>query len=178
MKPVKADFRTQRGPGRLHWALAWALIAAAVVSLVDAGMAYQRRRAAQAIALEPVRQAESTATAAPEAKEYERSAREMLAAASVPWPQALTALEAVVVPGVTIRAVDVLATERMIHVEVEATTYAVLLRYVEDLNAGDGPTVWRLVSAELSEPKTASTTHLVQARIDGDLEALARAIRP
>ena len=83
---------------------------------------------------------------------YDASAREMLAYATSQWPMMLTALETVEVEGATPVALEIAPLERWIRVEVEFTDYATLLRFVDELNAGESAPRWTLVQARMQTP--------------------------
>ncbi len=140
MRPVGADFRPRTLPGPVHWGLAGLLAAAAGLSLGWAWLQHTR--------LDALRQALAVAAAAHEAHEaarqppapatlpYDSSARELLRERSVPWPEALTALETISMSGVTPRALEVNAGDGAVRVELAAESHARVLEYVEALNAG------------------------------------------
>jgi hypothetical protein len=124
----------------------------ALYSLVEAGLSYrqlQDRR--NELARRTASAAASAVTASPAAKPaptYERSAREMLAAAQAPWPGVLVALETASVPGVEVNSVEIVVAERTARVELEAVSYAAVLQYLDELNAGEAAPRWVLQSAE------------------------------
>jgi hypothetical protein len=72
----------------------------------------------------------------------------MLAAAQTPWPEILVSLETVSVPGVKVSSVEILVAERTARIELDAESFAVMLKYLDELNAGEPPLLWQLQSAE------------------------------
>lgn len=146
MKPVGADFRPRALPGPVHWGLAGLLAMAAGLSLGWAWLQHTRLDALrQALAVAAAAQAAQAAHEAHEAARqppapatlpYDSSARELLRERSVPWPEALTALETISMSGVTPRSLEVNASDGTVRVELAAEGHARVLEYVEALNAG------------------------------------------
>jgi hypothetical protein len=163
MRLVRADFRRRAVPPRgLWWALALLGIASAA-SAITALREWQRIKA-QA---EVLRQTVATNAAAPAPEKparaptpYDTSARAMVTEATSPWPQALTMVEATGIVGVTPVAIEFVATERSVRVEVSFTDYAKLLEYVEALNAGEPDFKWSLLQSQ-AQPGGAATAVVV-----------------
>jgi hypothetical protein len=153
---VRADFGRRKPPSRAGWALLALLLAAAAalcgaawrqqaqVDLLSARAEQDRREA------EDARQRAREAIAPP--APYEASARAMLRERASPWPLALTALETVAVAGVTPGAIEIIAREAAVNVELNFSNHERLLEYVQALNAGvgEGDVAWRwtLTSAQ------------------------------
>jgi type II secretory pathway component PulM len=154
MKPLQVEFLRTPAPGRWHWAVAILAAASALYALIDAGLSYrqlQDRRSEIAIWTASVASAAPASGIVKPTPTYERSAREMLAAAQAPWPEALIALETASVPGVKVNLVEIVVAERMVRVELQALSYAAILEYLDELNAGEPAQRWVLQSAE-SQP--------------------------
>ena len=88
---------------------------------------------------------------------YARSAQEMLKERSLPWSQALTALESTTLDGVALGLFDASTATGTVRIEVFATDNERVLAYVEALNevvAVDGGSIlWRLQSTQ-QDPRT------------------------
>jgi hypothetical protein len=155
MRPVHADFRPVSRPGRVAWAcvlLAGVLAAAALAHAVRAytsAQALLRAQAEQASAHAAALQLPA-ASAPYTPPRYEASARQALAQRELPWPQALRELESVDTPGVVLRTFQADAETRVLRAEIVATSHAVLLEHVRQLEAASsaepGSWVWRLES--------------------------------
>ena len=162
MKAIVADFRTRRPPPRSAWLLLGLLVAMAGVALV--GALWQRnevRRLQQQLTALSAPRAPATAPVQSKPPPYQASAEEMLREASSQWPAALTALETIKVPGIRVIAVDIAPAEMQMQVEVQFEEYSALLKYVEDLNAGEPARRWTLLRAQSAgksdrTPSTAS----------------------
>ncbi len=63
------------------------------------------------------------------------------------WPAMLTALETVDMAGVDLVTVEIVRAERSIHVDAEFVDFATLLRYVDELNAGEPLPRWAITQA-------------------------------
>jgi hypothetical protein len=140
MRLITARFDTPRRPGRLAWG---ATLTFLVVALTLSGWTWHRerqRRAAQVEAVEQARQREAARLAAESApvvpQPYEASARDMLTERDWPWPAALVAIESVAMEGVTVAAIEMSASDKLVHLEVTFADHAKLLTYLESLNAG------------------------------------------
>jgi hypothetical protein len=151
MKALNIDLRSPSRPPR--WA--WGVVAA--IGLVALGLtvaAVWQARKLEALKAERdvlLRQAASPVVVerpAPRKMPYDASAREMLALATSEWPAMLTALEAVELVGVTPIAIEIAPAERWLRVDVEFADYAVLLQYVDALNAGEPKPRWALLQAQ------------------------------
>ena len=169
MKAISANLLRERAPTPALWVFA-------VVALIVASLMLLWARE-QMLSLKLARAAFTEATINQAAlhplnlgsdllPSYARSAKEMLKERSLAWPQALTALEATVVDGVTPRSFDASAATGVVRVEVVSSSQEKVLLYVEALNAGagsDGSSLnWGLQQAQ-AEP----TTKLVIATITG-----------
>jgi hypothetical protein len=148
VKPIVADFRTRHPPPRSLWLMLGLLGAVAGVALVGALLQrnevgrLERELAALSMPRAPV------ALAQPKAPPYQASAEEMLREASSQWPAALTALETIRVSGIRVIAVDIAPAETQMQVEVQFEEYGALLKYVENLNAGEPSRRWTLLKAQ------------------------------
>jgi hypothetical protein len=65
-----------------------------------------------------------------------------------PLNAALTAIEAVTVVGVRVVSVDIVASEAAVRLQVEFSDYETLIRYLQELNAGEPAERWTLVTAQ------------------------------
>ena len=139
MKPVGADFRPRSQPSPVHWGVAGLVAIAAGLALGWASLQHSRLDALRqelaraAVAHEAASQ---PPPAPPAALPYDSSARELVRERSLPWPEALTALEAISMPGVTPRSLEANAGDGTVRVELAAEGHARVLEYVEALNAG------------------------------------------
>jgi hypothetical protein len=149
MRRAHADFAKRFALDRRWWWLVVALFA------VAGGLAWDvtvSQRRADGIRVElAAMKAASTAASAPQlpaavpAPPYDASAREMLAQHATPWPQLLSALEAVEVEGLRVVRVDYVASEAVARVETAFTRQAAVLEHAAGLNAGVPETgaAWR-----------------------------------
>ena len=71
-----------------------------------------------------------------------------MAQARAEWAPLLTALESMEVPGVTPIAIDISAAERQIRVELEFADFAMVLRFIDELNAGESAARWQFAQAQ------------------------------
>jgi hypothetical protein len=168
MKAVAADFKPASQPGWLLWMVTAVCVVAALASTYTVWQ--HKQKLSQLQSEFKAKQAQRDAQAAPvpqlaiEPKPYERSAREMLAERSAPWPDALAALEAAAQIGVTPKSVEFNATDGAVRVELVVVDPTRLLKYIDSLNAGvdkgSGELRWRLQQTQL-EPSTNTTTAVI-----------------
>lgn len=153
MKPLTPEFTefiAPRGP-HLRWWQALALLAMAALAagaLVLRQQAQVQDLAQQLKAATDAPRPPATPIEPPAPAAYADSARELLAEQGPGWVDTLLALEHTAMLGVTPIAVEVQARERSARIEVEFADYAVLMRYLEQLNAGLQVAEWSLVSAQ------------------------------
>ena len=95
---------------------------------------------------------------------YEASARAMLLERSLPWPQALTMIEATALVGVTPISFDAVASDRSMRLEVTFGDYAKLLEYVDALNAGEPDVQWTIEQTR-SEGGSGTAIAILAARL-------------
>ena len=151
MKALHIDLRSHLRPPRWAWA---AVAAVGVLAIALAATAIWQARKLEALKAERdvlLREAASPRVLerpAPRKMRYDASAREMLALATSEWPAMLIALESVELVGVTPVAIEIFPAERRLRVDVEFSDYAVLLQYVDALNAGEPRPRWALVQAQ------------------------------
>ena len=158
MRTVAADFARQRTPSAGWWWLCAVLLATCLALTV---LTLQSRQRAHLLS----QQADETEAQVRFAREalqrpkppapppYEASAREMLAAHSVPWPTLLAALEATAVPGVRVVTLDYDAARATSRVEFAFDRPANMLKLLDELNAGSagaGP-AWRWHVQEMDQ---------------------------
>lgn len=151
MRTLSVELKPASRPSRWAWGLlclvlllAGAAIAASLYRHQDLERIREQLREIARLQNEPV----VPAVVAPRRAPYDASAREMLAEATSQWPAMLTALETVAVPGVTPTSVEIVASEGQVRIDVEFSDYAALLRYLDDLNAGEPVPRWALVQAQ------------------------------
>ena len=151
MKSVLVDFRRPRRPPRWAWFAVAVLGLAAAASLVVASMQQRKLNELRAQRDELIRAKANPPPrliSTPRPAPYEASAREMLAEATSKWPAMLTAIESMSIIGVTPVAIEIVPAEREIRVEVEFVDYATLLKFLDELNAGQPMPRWVLVQAQ------------------------------
>jgi hypothetical protein len=151
MKPVIPEFVVPRPPPRWLWWACAAVAAAAAAALLAAWHAHTqvRQTQSQLAAARAAVPLPTPAVALPPPP-YADSAREFLDERSPEWQATLLALERNGLIGVTPVSVEVQPRERTARVEVEFADYAVLMRYLDQLNAGGSSVEWSLVSAQQS----------------------------
>ncbi|NKI97720.1 hypothetical protein [Rhizobacter sp. SG703] len=156
MKRIEVDFVRRRPPGPAHWGLAVLLLVVALalvawggVLRVDAADLRSQIRAsnerADARVQQASRRAEPPAQPPPA---YAADANAALRLQRMPLDAALASLEAVGTVGVLPVSVDINAADAMVRVQVEFSTYEALLKYLEDLNAGEPSERWSLATAQ------------------------------
>lgn len=151
MRALDVDLRTPSRPPRWAWAVVAALGAVAIGLSATAAWQARKLEALKAQRDALLREAASPVVVerpAPRKMPYDASAREMLALATSEWPAMLTALESVDLVGVTPTAIEIAPAERWLRVDVEFADYAVLLQYVDALNAGEPKPRWTLMQAQ------------------------------
>jgi hypothetical protein len=161
VKPIRIDFKRRVMPAPWLW---WFLGLVAFAAVAAGWTAWQSWRQVE-MKRAALREATTVKLAAPAPVlrppvAYESSAREMLAEHNSPWPQAMTAIEATAIVGVTPVAVEFVASERTVRVELNFADYAKLLEYVEALNAGDAELKWSLLQSQ-AQPGTGATAIIV-----------------
>lgn len=158
MKPLLIELKPAKRPSPWAWK-ALLVICLLAVSLVAATLYRQRELRLLREHLHEVAQARRAPPASPPVlpsrrAPYDASAREMLAEATSAWPAMLTALETTAVLGVTPISVEIVSAEGQARVEVEFSDYAALLKYLDDLNAGEQAPRWVLIQAQgLTRPQ-------------------------
>jgi hypothetical protein len=155
MKPLTPEFIAPRRPHRLLWwapgLLAGAALAAWALGWREQAEVQDLRQQVNAARDAALALASPAAPATPQPPPaYADSAREFLAEQAAGWAATLLALERTALLGVTPIAIEVQSRERSARIEVEFADYAVLMRYLEQLNAGAGVAEWSLVSAQRS----------------------------
>jgi hypothetical protein len=151
MKALTIDLRSPSRPPRRAWG---AVVSIGLVALGLAVVAAWQVRKLEALKTERdalLRAAASPIVVerpAPRKMPYDASAREILALATSEWPAMLAAVESVELVGVTPVALEIAPAERRLRVDVEFADYAVLLQYVDALNAGEPKPRWALVQAQ------------------------------
>lgn len=155
MKAVYAEF--VRPPDvSLLFRVAVAAMAAITVGLVIVGFqvrAQTDRLQAEAVAQlmlarEEAAQAARTTVATTPPPPYVADARAALRQQEFPLNAVLTALETVAVVGVRVTSVDIQTGDGAVRVQVEFSDYEALLKYLNELNAGEPTERWSLVNAQ------------------------------
>jgi hypothetical protein len=152
MKPLVPEFIAPRRPHRLLW---WVPGVLAGAALVVWGLGLRQQAEVQVV-LQQVRAVREAARAPappvlpPAPAAYADSAREFLAEQGSGWASTLLALERTAMLGVTPIAIELQSRERSARVEVEFADYPVLMRYLDELNAGAAVAEWSLMSAQRS----------------------------
>jgi hypothetical protein len=158
MKRIAAEFAPSPAPGAVLWA---AVAASALAALVGLALAWDRGQAVREASSE-LAQLESTrlsaATEQPLAlprRPLPHGAVELMHERALPWPQALNALEAVLLAGIELRSIESSVDDSQIRIEVLASDHDRLLAYLARLN---------IDSKALAEPHL--NWRLLQARQD------------
>jgi hypothetical protein len=164
MKPVTPEFAARRGPALALWWVAAALLLAAAAAWLVAWRHHEGGRllAAEVAAARAAATRPPPVAAPPPPPAYAESARDYLAERTPDWQATLLALERNAMLGVTPVLVEVQPRERAARVEVEFGDYAVLMRYLDQLNAGGDRAEWALVSAQQQAGPGGSTAVLLR----------------
>lgn len=155
MRAIHADFKPPSVPTWRLWAACACVFVGAIASSVAAWTERQNTAtlAATYLALPAPGLTQGGVPSPPtHAKLYERSARQMLSERHLPWPEALTALEAIRMDGITLRSIEGSAGNGSIRVEILASDHAKVLDFVEALNAGSdsmSDVQWNLQQAQV-----------------------------
>ena len=96
---------------------------------------------------------------------------EMRTAPGAGWPAMLTALETVDIDGVDLKAVEIVTAERSIRVDAAFPDLATLLRFIDELNAGEPMPRWAVVQASREPGGTGSARGAEVARVAGTVRA-------
>jgi len=156
MRRIDVQFVRRPPPGRLAWSLPAVLLLAA---LGTAGWAWRLNAQAEALRAQAREQAQREEALARDAAlravrpvaappPYAADAQAALKLQRMPLNAALASLEAVGAVGVLPVSVDISAADATVRVQVEFSNYEALLKYLEDLNAGEPVERWRLSTAQ------------------------------
>ena len=156
MKRIEVDFVRRQPPGRAAWGVTVLLLAAAVALLAwgwtlradTAGVRAQMQEwnaRADALVHQASRRGSVTAQPPPA---YAADAHAALRLQRMPVDAALASLESVATVGVLPVSVDISSADATVRVQVEFSTYEALLKYLEDLNAGEPTERWILATAQ------------------------------
>lgn len=170
MKRVNAQLAPRPGPGRYAWyavGLALVLASAAFASAwqswrdradAESALSLVQNRAEQQRRQRPALSAPPSETPRDQALRRQRS---------VPWPSALTAIEAINMVGVTPTLIEYQVSDETIRLTVDFAEHAVLLEYIDALNEGapptDGAWRWSFVSSRSAQGAAPGTALLVGA---------------
>ena len=173
MKAISANLLRASGPPPALWAIAGLAFLASSLLLIWVREQQADVRTARD-ALEKATAGQSGAPPLPvrylSVPSYERSAREMLKERSLQWSQALTALEATRLDGVTPRAFDASAATGAVRIEVVAMSHEKVLAYVDALNAGvgtDGDSLYWGLQQTQAEAATRFVIATITGRVPG-----------
>lgn len=156
MKRVDVEFVRRAPPGRALW-LVPMLLAGTSVALaawgwtlhVDADGLRQEAREWQAqVDAKLASSSRRAVVPAAPAPAYAADAQAALRLQRVPVNAVLASLESVGTVGVLPVSVDISSAEATVRVQVEFSTYEALLKYLEDLNAGEPAERWILATAQ------------------------------
>ncbi len=161
MRPLAVDLRSRLSPPRWAW-LVLSLLMIVAVGFAAVGVNDMRELRALRAEHERLVQRATKPLPLPAPKAqlvmaYDASARAALAQAKAGWVPLLTSLETIQMVGVTPVSIDVAAAERQVRVELEFADFASLLRYVDELNAGESEPRWQLVQAQGATRQAATT---------------------
>lgn len=157
MKALDIDFAPPAPPARALVALTAVAMMATVGVL---GIGWQQKRlgeqireahaakVAQAAAAERQSAAERAKLANRAPPAYAADALAALGLQRFPLNAVLTALETVGVVGVRVTSVDIVTADAMVRVQVEFSDYEALMKYLEELNAGEPGERWMLSNAQ------------------------------
>jgi hypothetical protein len=156
MRRIEADFIRRKPPGRAWWGATMLVLLAAVALAAwgwtvredAAGVRAQMREwnaRVDALAHQASRRAERPNEPPPA---YAADAQAALKLQRVPVDAALASLESVGTVGVLPVSVDISAADATVRVQVEFSSYEALLKYLEDLNAGEPNERWILATAQ------------------------------
>jgi len=85
-------------------------------------------------------------------KPYAKDAAEVVQIASFPTDQVLHALEVTQIEGVRVASIDLNPDAATARIELEFDDAGELMKYLEQINAGDEKPRWSLVQAKMSKP--------------------------
>jgi hypothetical protein len=150
VKPLHIELLPPRHPSRWVWAAL--LLLAVTTAAVWVWQALQRKELrllpAKTAGLEQAaldRRQAAAVTPPAQRPAYDASARALLAQRAAPWPAILAAMESITIEGATPVLLDVSTAEHTVRIELNATSYAAVLAYLNALNQGDPALQWRLV---------------------------------
>ena len=174
MKPLNVEFASKRPVSRvLLGALAVALC---LLALREASQAWELRQQIAStdseiskltLELERVQQAKRIAASQASAEPpYARDALAVARVAAFPLDRVLTSLEGARVQGVRLTALEIAATDGTVRADLEFTDHEALMRYLEDINAGEERPRWKLVQAQSASAGTGMSTATIRSTWD------------
>jgi hypothetical protein len=110
-----------------------------------------KRDAASAAAIEPA---------------YARDAQAVAKLAAFPLARVLASLEGARVQGVRLSALDISAAENAASAELEFSDHDALMRYLEEINAGEERPRWRLAQAQTANTGSGMNTATIRSTWD------------
>ena len=99
---------------------------------------------------------------------YAEDAMKIAKLAEFPLNSVFASIESARVAGIRMTALDISAADGTVRAEVEFSEFATLLRYVDELNAGEPVRRWILVNAQVSLVPTAPNTAVISSSWSGD----------
>ena len=97
---------------------------------------------------------------------YARDALAVAKVAAFPVDRVLVSIEGARVQGVRLTALDISAAENTASADLEFTDHDALMRYLEDINAGEERPRWRLVQAQTASAGTGVSTATIRSTWD------------
>lgn len=92
---------------------------------------------------------------------YARDAAAVAGLAGFPLDRMLKSIESARVQGIRLTALEVSAAEGVVRVELEVADNDVLIRYLEELNAGEPKLRWRLIQSQTSSTVGAGNSAVI-----------------
>lgn len=159
MKPLKVEFAPPRRlPGWAWIGLSAVFLTIAVQQGWEAWNLHQQVLVLRSEAAALSAQVEAARKAQREAEErartpppYAKDAAVIARMAAFPLDRVLRVLESVRIEGIRLTSVDISTEEGSVRAELRYASLDVLLRYVDELNAGEPAPRWRLQQAQASK---------------------------
>ncbi len=172
MKRLKVEFAR---PHETAWWLPAGLCAALLLAAARQGeeawsthkraAVVEREAAALTVQLEAAMQAQRGAMESlARLPLYANDAAALAKMASFPVDRVFTALESTQVEGVKLTAIEITAHDGEVRVNLEFAEYAMLLRYLEEINAGEPTPRWALLQAQITQYATIPNSGVIVSR--------------
>ena len=159
MRTVNVDFADPPKPSRLLMALTLAIGIAAVVfgalgwrESAETRRLHEQSTARAALVSAQAQQAIAAQAAAARSvpAPYEADAWAALNQQQFPLNAVMTAIESVAVIGVRVISVDIAPGDATVRLQVDFSDYETLMKYMQELNAGEPAERWVLVNAQIN----------------------------